>query len=93
MAKGKPTHVIKIEKLGRLHVWTMRTVPAFSGATRNAQRKAYEEGFRVRTQDFLHAEVRTEPPPPTLKRRGLTAVAWWQGYQAALAQEDAAPTA
>lgn len=86
MPKGRLTHVIKIEKLGRLRVWQMRSEP-FSGKSRGvrAQRKAYEQGFRMRTQDFNQG-VNDRVGGPNFKTQP-EARAWERGYGDAAAQE------
>lgn len=88
MAKGKVTHVIKIEILGRLRVWSMRSEP-FSGTARGdkAKRKAYELGFVQRTQD-VHNGTDERTTGPHFKT-DVEARAWEQGYREAQAQDAA----
>lgn len=78
---AKPIEIIKYEKAGRLHEWSLFKKPV--RGTRSEQ-QAYARGFRARVQDWCNGQ---STPVTVDYRRVVDRKAYERGYEDARLQE------
>lgn len=83
MSRGKVYMTITLHRLGKAQQWTLRTEPF---AQHRNLRRAYEAGFKRRTEDFNQGLTREVIDRPAAKAMTV-GDAFERGYADAIKQE------